>query len=168
MDSLIQNFGLNWGLLLSQAVNFLLVFIILRMTVYKPLLEVMKKRKQKIENGIAKEEEASHRLLEISELEKEKFKEVERKALGILQSAEERGKKEEAKILDAAAKKNEAAMKTAAAQIDAEKRSAILEAEHEVETLVKKVLLEVVSVNPKAIDEALIKKVAEKMAHESA
>ncbi len=166
MNSLIQNFGLNWGLLLSQAVNFLLVFIILRITVYKPLLGVMEKRKRKIESGIAKEEEASRRLLEISELQKEKLKEAELKALGILQSAEERGKKEEAKILEGAAKKTEASLRAAAAQIDAEKRAAILEAQHEVEHLVKRVLLEVVSVNPKAVDDALIKKVAQRTAHE--
>ncbi len=168
MDSLIQNFGLNWGLLLSQAVNFLLVFIILRMTVYKPLLEVMEKRKRKIENGIAKEEEASRRLIEISGLEKDRLREAETKALGILQSAEARGKKEEAKILDAAAKKGEAALRAAATQIDAEKRAAMLEAEREVEHLVKKVLLEVVSTDPKAVDEALIKKVAHAMTHEPA
>lgn len=167
MESLIENFGLDWKLLLSQAVNFSLVFVILRVTVYTPLLQVMAKRKKKIEDGIMKDEEGTKRLLGIATLEKEKLKEAEAKALGIIHSGEEKAKKEGMKILEATAKKKEEMEVAARAQIEAEKQSALREAESQIQHLVKEVLVKAVSVKPESVDEALIKKVTEEVTHAS-
>lgn len=167
MESLIENFGLDWKLLLSQAVNFSLVFIILRIAVYKPLLQVMAKRKKKIEDGIMKDEEGTKRLLEIAVLEKEKLKEAEVKALDIIHVGEEKAKKEGAKILEATAKKNEEMETIARTQIEAEKFKALREAEAQIQHLVKEVLVKAVSVKPEAVDDVLIKKVTEEVVHGS-
>ncbi len=167
MESLIENFGLDWKLLISQAVNFTLVFIILRLTVYKPLLHIMAKRKKKIEDGIMKDEEGTKRLLEIATLEKEKLKEAEVKALDIIHVGEEKAKKEGTKILEATAKKKEEMEITARAQIEAEKQKALREAESQIQHLVKEVLVKAVSVKPEAVDDVLIRKVTEEVVHGS-
>ncbi len=167
MESLIENFGLDWKLLISQAVNFSLVFVILRVTVYKPLLHVMAKRRKKIEDGIMKDEEGTRRLLEIATLEKEKLKEAEGKALDIIHRGEEKAKKEGTKILEATVKKNKEMETAARAQIEAEKQSALREAESQIQHLVKEVLVKAVSVKPEAVDEVLIRKVTEEVVHGS-
>jgi hypothetical protein len=40
MQQLLDNLGINWELLLSQAVNFALLLIVLRIFVYKPVIGV--------------------------------------------------------------------------------------------------------------------------------
>lgn len=167
MNSLIENFGLDWKLLISQAVNFTLVFIILRTTVYKPLLHTMAKRKKKIEDGIMKDEEGTKRLLEIAALEKEKLKEAEAKALDIIHVGEEKAKKEGVKILEATAKKKEEMEVAARTQIEAEKLRVLKEAESQIQHLVKEVLVKAVSIKPEAVDDVLIGKVTEEVVHGS-
>ena len=167
MESLIENFGLDWRLLLSQAVNFSLVFIILKFTIYTPLLHMMAKRKKKIEDGIMKDEEGTRRLLEIATLEKERLKEAEAKALEIIHTGEEKAKQEGIKIIDSALKKKEEMEAIARARIEAEKLRALKEAESQIQHLVKEVLIKAVSVKPEAVDDALIRKVAEEVVQES-
>jgi F-type H+-transporting ATPase subunit b len=61
MEQLLTQLGIDWHLLISQAVNFFLLLIVLRIFVYKPLLTVLRERREKIENGIIKAEEADRR-----------------------------------------------------------------------------------------------------------
>ena len=105
MESLLHNLGLDWKLLLSQAVNFLIVLVVLRLTVYKPLVELMRKRRERIEEGLTKATEADTRLAQISELQKEKLKEAEQEGMKILKSSEERARAEQKRILDEAARR---------------------------------------------------------------
>ncbi len=55
---LLENLGINWKILLAQVVNFLLVLYLLKRFVFSSFLEVLKKRKEKIEEGIRKSEAA--------------------------------------------------------------------------------------------------------------
>lgn len=67
---LIKNFGIEPMLLGAQVVNFLVVLIILRKFLYKPVLDTLKKRKDKISEGLKIAEEASIRLEKVSQDEK--------------------------------------------------------------------------------------------------
>ena len=51
MSQLFSQLGIDWHLLLSQAINFLLLLIVLRLVVYKPLLNLLHKRKGKDRGG---------------------------------------------------------------------------------------------------------------------
>src|SRR3989344_3971688 len=64
---LLEQLGINWKLLLSQAVNFFILLMILRFFVYKPLLAVIKKRNEKIKLGLEKADEASIRIIKNTE-----------------------------------------------------------------------------------------------------
>ena len=54
MEQLFSQLGIDWHLLLSQAVNFFLLLIVLRVFAYKPLLAFLHERRRKIEEGLAK------------------------------------------------------------------------------------------------------------------
>lgn len=157
MTELIEKLGIDWRLLTSQAVNFLLLLVILRAFAYKPLLKLLKDRREKIEEGVVRAEEAEGRLEEAQGVLREKTKEAEAKALEILKSTEARSKDLEAKLL-AETKKKELAMLE-----DADR--AILEKEKEMHgkirgeavALVKEVLVHAVAMKPDEVDEALIK-----------
>lgn len=79
---LIKNFGIDPILLGAQIVNFLIVLFILRKFLYKPILETLQKRRDKIKEGLKVTEEARVRLEKITQDEKT-----------ILRNAEDQGKK---------------------------------------------------------------------------
>ena len=161
MESLIGNLGLNWKLLLSQAVNFLILLVVLRLTVYRPLLELMRKRRERIEEGLQKADEADKRLHEVTQLQKEKIKEAEEKGLALITAAQERAKEKEHELLAQVAKKQEEILARAKEQAAAEQEAAYKKAEGRAVELVKEVLIKVVSVSPSAVDDALVQKAAD-------
>ena len=55
---ILENFGLNPMLLIAQIVNFLIVLFILKKFLYKPVLEMLKKRQTTIKDGLKQAEEA--------------------------------------------------------------------------------------------------------------
>ena len=46
MQELFSAFGVNWKLLIAQAVNFGIVLVALRYFLYTPVLEMLEKRRQ--------------------------------------------------------------------------------------------------------------------------
>src|SRR3989344_4157113 len=112
MQELFSQLGIDWRLFLSQAANFLILLIVLRFFAYKPLLKLLKDRRQKIEDGLRKSDEADRRLGEVNQMAKDRLKDADREALGILRETEEKAKKLEAELLDKAKAKEEEAMRS--------------------------------------------------------
>lgn len=77
---IIKNFGISPVLLVAQIVNFLIVFYFLKRFLYKPIVEMLKKREEAIKDGIKKSEEANTRLARIVEEEKEILREANLRA----------------------------------------------------------------------------------------
>jgi len=71
----IDALGFNLPSLIAQLVNFTLLLIIFRLLLYKPLLNVLDQRKQRIEEGLQASDEAKRRL---TETEQETGKEMDR------------------------------------------------------------------------------------------
>jgi len=55
---ILKNFGLDPVLLGAQIVNFLIIFYLLKKFLYKPVLGMLKKREDKIQEGLKQAEEA--------------------------------------------------------------------------------------------------------------
>ena len=163
MQSLIQNFGINWETLASQIFNFLVIFGIIAFLVYKPLAKSIAERRKKIQEGLDKEEEASRRLTEIGALESETLKKAEEKAVGLISQAEKRAKEEEAKILKETEEREREMKEKNLEAIQESKNKSIKEAQSELATLAKEILVKAVKVNPHAVDEALLKRVADEV-----
>jgi len=53
MQQLLSAFGINWSLLLAQAVNFAIVLVALWYFLYKPVNEMLTKRQEIIAKGVA-------------------------------------------------------------------------------------------------------------------
>lgn len=64
MESLIQTFHLDWKLLLVQAVNFAIIFVLIYFFVFKPLVGTMVERNRKIDKGIKDFADISRRIEE--------------------------------------------------------------------------------------------------------
>lgn len=156
--SITSQLGIDWRMLLSQAVNFLLLLVILRIFVYKPVLNILKKRQEKIEEGIAKAEEADVRLKEVDNIAIKKVKEAENEAVGIIKNTEEKAKALEADLLNKTKEKEAAEMQKLSLNLEREKESARREMEKEAVEMVKKALVKTVELEPDKVDERLIER----------
>jgi len=52
MAELLQSFGIDWRLLIIQAVNFGALLVALTYFLYKPVLNILDERRKKIEQGV--------------------------------------------------------------------------------------------------------------------
>lgn len=158
MDEFVRQFGIDWRLLVSQAVNFLIVLVVLRMFVYKPVATILRERRQKVEESIAKSKEADHRLQDIQEMAREKMRETEERATALLREVDARAKERETMLLDSSRKKGEVLLQEAGKSIEAERMKARSELDREARMLVRSAVVRVVGMDAEKIDEAMIEK----------
>lgn len=59
MAGVLDQLGIEGGLLLSQIVNFLILIVILRVTLYQPVLNMLEQRRQRIAQSMKDAERAS-------------------------------------------------------------------------------------------------------------
>lgn len=156
MSQLFSQLGIDWHLLLSQAVNFLILLVVLRFVAYKPLLKILHKRRETIEEGLTKAKEANVRLHDIEEIGKGKIKEAEAQSLRILKKTESDAKVLEANLLAEAKRKEADELKNVQAVLRAEEVASRRAMEKEAAALVKAAIIKTVELSPAAIDEALI------------
>ena len=158
MSELFSQLGIDWRLLISQAVNFLILLTLLTFFVYKPIVKILKERKTKIEDGLKKSEEAEERLHEANLLKKEKLKEAEQDALQILRETARKAKDLESALLAEAKTKEDALLKNAELIIQSRNEEARELVRKEAINLVREAIAKTVELSPEAIDEVLIKR----------
>ncbi len=161
MQQLFSQLGIDWHLLLSQAVNFFLLLAVLRIFVYKPLLKLLHDRRARIEEGLTKADEADRRLAEVEEIGKGKIKEAEVQAVGILKKTETDAKGLEAKMLAEAKRKEAEAMRDMGERVRAKEEDARKAMDKEAAALVRRAIAKTVEMSPEKIDDTLIAKAVE-------
>ena len=155
---LLEQLGINWQLFLSQAVNFFILLIILRALVYKPLLAVVKKRNEKIKEGLEKAEEADIRLREVDIIAKDKLKQAEQQSISIIKTTEEEADQLRQSLQKKAEEHRIELMEQAELEYKRQQEESKKKVFSEAMELVKKTLIKTVELKPQDIDEALIKK----------
>jgi len=156
MQQFLSQLGIDWRLLVSQAVVFFLLLVILRLFVYKPLLKLMRDRQNKIDEGLTKAKVADERLHEIDEIGKEKIKGAEMQALKIIQKTEDNAKTLEIELLAEAKRKEAEAIKETEATLKAKEIESRKTMEKEAVSLVRLAIAKTVQLSPEQIDDALI------------
>lgn len=158
MAELFRSLGIDWRLLLSQAANFIILLVVLRAFVYAPLLRVLKERRARIEEGLAKADEADKRLINANEMAAAKMKEAEREGLSVIADARVKAVKDKA-AADEKLKADEVAARTNLEETMKRRR---IEADaalaQEEGAIIKAAILKTVELSPEAVDDALIAK----------
>jgi len=158
MDQFVSQLGIDWRLLLSQAVNFLVVLVVLRLFVYKPVLTVLHERKKKIEEGLAKAEEAERRLSEADLIKQEKIHEAETEILQLFKESDSKLKLTEEERLKEIEKKADQAMRNAELMMEQKKTEFDEALGENARQLLRAAIEKVTALDPKQIDEALIER----------
>ena len=127
---IIRNFGVNPILLAAQIVNFLIIFFILKKFLYKPVLELLKKRQTTIKDGLEQAEQARIKLEQVVIEEKNILRDAQLQAKKAIEDAREISIELTKQMSDNAKKQTEKILKDAKEQISreslvAEKRLAV-------------------------------------------
>ena len=156
MEEFTKQFGIDWRLLVSQAVNFLIVLVVLRVFVYKPVAEILRERRRRVEEGIAKAAEADTRLADAQEMVRERVRQAEEEATYLLRQVEEQAKQREQAMLESSRRKGEVLLQEARRTIEAEREKIHAELDKEARSLVRAAVIRVVEMDPQQVDDSLI------------
>ena len=146
----LAKLGVDWKLLLAQAVNFAVLFWVLRRYAYQPMLDFLEKRTARIEQGITDAEAATAKLSEMTAKEAEVLAAARKEAKAIIASAEEGAKKRDAERALETEAKVKRLIEEAEVKIREEKDKAMQGAKAEIGELV---LLSVEKILKEKIDE---------------
>jgi F-type H+-transporting ATPase subunit b len=102
MESIIETFHIDWKIIIAQAFNFIVVFIVLYIYALKPLSKLMKERSEKISQGI---NDAKTNALVLNQTQKEydaKLQEARVEAQKIFDAGKKEAEVKKAELLEKA------------------------------------------------------------------
>lgn len=132
MEEIARVFGINWKLLLVQAVNFGVLLLALWYFLYTPILKMIDARREKIEQGVKDAEEAEQRLHEVEKESDEVLSEARQSAGEILAHSKERAEQQSAEIVNEASSRADSIVEGAQKRADEAQRQALRESEAEI------------------------------------
>lgn len=132
MGQLFVAFGVNWKLLLIQAVNFGLLLSVLTYFLYKPLMGIIDKRREMIAESVHKAEAADLTLSDAKAEGEQMIGAAARDAEALVATARSRADEKGSEIVRAAEAKAHAVMKDAEARAEEAQRLAMQESSKEI------------------------------------
>jgi len=139
MDSIISTFGnmgVDWRLILMNAVNFGIVAAIIYYFGFRPVLKTMDERREKIDAGLKYAEEMKKKLDEAELKQAEILKNASQEAQSIIARARTAAKELEDRQMQETAGRIEQMLKSGRETIELERRKAFEELKAEVARLV--------------------------------
>ena len=152
-----MQFGVDWKLLVAQAVNFFILLVILKKFAYGPIVKMLDARRAKIEEGIAASEASKKKLAEAKEHEAIILLKANEKALSVVGEAEKEADMQARHILDAAHTKSEQVIASGQKRLEEERLELAADVQGNAENLIKLSLERVIGkLEPEERDRLLI------------
>jgi len=98
----LEGLGINLGYLISQIINFVLLLVILRMFLYKPIVNMLDKRREKIRTDLEEAENARSQAEAARQEYEKQLEEAREERRSILAQAREQADKMREDLLDKA------------------------------------------------------------------
>ncbi|MFA6082572.1 MAG: F0F1 ATP synthase subunit B [Patescibacteria group bacterium] len=99
---ILNSFGVDWKLLVASTINFVILLFLLNKIVYKPLLQVMDERKNKIDESLKNAETIEKKLAETTDEQQKILHQARIDAEQLIAKAENQAKSRQLEILDLA------------------------------------------------------------------
>ena len=122
--NILKDFGVNPVLLIAQIVNFLIILYLLKRFMYKPVLNMLKKREEDIKKGLKDSEAAENKLVEADEKEKQILRLAHEKADKIVNNAKTEANEAKLQIEESARKESEKIIEQARLTVERETEDA--------------------------------------------
>lgn len=127
MGALFSAFGVDWHLLIIQAVNFALLLALLTYFLYRPILKVIDERREKVAEGVRLAQQADQKLEDAKKQGDGMVADAAHEAEGMVAAARARASEMTAETTRAAEAKADAILKEAQAHAEEAKRLAMQE-----------------------------------------
>ncbi|HEY4516414.1 MAG TPA: F0F1 ATP synthase subunit B [Candidatus Paceibacterota bacterium] len=132
MSDLFAAFGVNWKLLLIQAVNFGLLLAALSYFLYKPILKIIDERREKIAEGVRIANAAAKKLEDAKGESDSMIGAAAKEAEELVATARMRADEKGSEMMKQAQSRSDALLSEAQARAEEAKRQAIQESEREI------------------------------------
>jgi len=93
LTQITSEFGVNWGLFISQLIAFSIVAVLLNKFAHKPVLEVLEQRKAKIAEGLENADKIKAELEQAESTRKEIIEKANAQANALIEEAREAAQK---------------------------------------------------------------------------
>lgn len=127
MDQAVEALGLNLPQLIAQVANFLVLLIILRLTLYKPILRMLDERRERIASGLNAAEIARAEAAQAQANVQAQLDAARQEGQELVANAQSIATRLQAEARDQAQRDRDASMERARAEIDLERDRAIAE-----------------------------------------
>jgi len=165
---ILKDFGVQPILLAAQIINFIILLLVLKRFLYKPIIKVLEERKRRIETSINQSEEIQKRFDESAKKQEEILDKAREEAKNIIENA-----KEESNILSEQIKTEnkqsiENAIKRTQDSLELEKQKMVADAHNQIVTMVASLTEKVVPKTLKGADkEKLIQEAIKEIENEN-
>ena len=159
MDSIISTFHIDWKIIIAQAVNFAIVFVVLYIYALKPLNKLMAERAEKIAKGITDAKQNAETLNKTKKEQEEILAKVRIEAQNIYKTGKKEGEHERAQLIEKGKLEFTTMIESGKKALESEKIKMVEDARREIASLAmlatEKLLSEKVqpSFNEKAVND---------------
>jgi len=127
----IDALGINLPSLIAQLINFTLLFVVLSVLLYRPLLRVLDERKKRIEEGLEASDEAKRRLAETEQEVAKELDKARQEGQALITQAQQLSARMQEDSREQARSEAEQLLERARSEIQLERDSAIAELRRE-------------------------------------
>jgi F-type H+-transporting ATPase subunit b len=135
MDSIISTFHIDWKIIIAQAINFGIVFVVLYVYALKPLSKLMAERSEKISKGINDAETNAKVLAETHKEYEAVLVKARNEANKIFQDGKKEAENKKMQMLEDAKKEVSLVIENGKKALEVEKVKMVAEAKKEIVTL---------------------------------
>jgi F-type H+-transporting ATPase subunit b len=118
----VEKLGINWGLLIAQLINVIFVVWLLTAFLYRPILNMLNQRTNRIQEGLQDAEKVREQLANAKRDYDAELARARQEAAGVLAQAQERARAQAAEIIAQAHRDAEKIKSDALAQAEQERQ----------------------------------------------
>lgn len=132
----MERLGINWALLIAQIFNVVLLVWLLTRFLYRPVLNMLNERTQRIQDSLQEADKARQQLASAQADREVELGKARQEAAALVAQAQERAKAQEAEIIAQARREADRIRQEARDQASQERERALAEMKDEVAALV--------------------------------
>ena len=122
MEQLLEKLGINWSLLIAQIVNFMIVLGVLSYFIYRPFLDLLDKRRERIQKSMDDAARIEHQMQEFEAMRLEEMKKLDRESGAYLEQMRRKAGELQEEMIATAAKEAESIVANAHKRAEEERR----------------------------------------------
>ncbi|MEW6611042.1 MAG: F0F1 ATP synthase subunit B [Patescibacteria group bacterium] len=123
MQELFTKLGIDWRLLIAQIINFTVLLFILYRFLYRPLLSLLEKRRERIEKSLEEAARIDAESKRLENLKMQKVEEAKREAVKVVEAAAAQADAVKQASLERTKQESEKIVAQARAQITSEREA---------------------------------------------